>query len=134
MRIRKCLFFICGVNCRFDSSICLKQLFTIFLLCNMLFLQYSRQAAYIQCKLINAIESKHCDCEKIMADKDHSLKEHNSLPSSTIKMNMPDETFLFVAVFSAPFNFSQAKHKPTAFIKNFHPQNFAKELIRPPKV
>src|SRR6478736_563303 len=98
----------------------------------MLLLQYSRQAAYIQCKLINAIESRHCDCEKIVADKDHSIKEHNSLPAATIKMNMPDETFLFTSVIVPFFDVIEIKQKPAAFIKNFHPQNFAKELIQPP--
>lgn len=99
----------------------------------MLLLQYSRQAAYLHCKLINAIEAKHCDCEKVLADKDHSLKEHNSLPAGVIKMNMPDETFLSVAYNLATPAVEEIKQKPTAFTQYFHPQNFAKELMQPPK-
>ncbi len=99
----------------------------------MLLLQYSRQAAYLQCKLISLIESKHCDCEKIVDEDEHSIKTHNSLPSSTIKMSMPDETFLYAAGSLVPVKHFEVRQKPTAFIKTFSPQHFAKEWIQPPR-
>lgn len=99
----------------------------------MLLLQYSRQAAYLQCKIISLIESKHCDCEKIVDEDEHSIKTHNSLPSTTIKMNMPDEIFLYTTGNFAPATHIEVKQKPTAFIKTFSPQHFAKEWIQPPR-
>lgn len=99
----------------------------------MLLLQYSRQAAYLQCKVANALSSKHCDCEKIMADDDTG-DSHDSPATTVSKIHMPDEMFLYVTAIPKISSFKITAQKPTAFIQNFCLQSFTGELIEPPRV
>lgn len=99
----------------------------------MLLLQYSRQAAYVQCKIISIIEASHCDCEKILDEKEHSIKTHNSLPASVIKASMPDECFVNNTGLLLTKNDIGLQQKPYSIIKKFSPQSFAKEWIQPPR-
>ncbi|MBC7934404.1 MAG: hypothetical protein H7Y86_03455 [Rhizobacter sp.] len=109
----------------------MKQLLTILLLVNMLMLQYSKQVAYLQCKVSNALSSNHCDCEKIMAE--NSDKDLHDEPMTTASKNyMPDEFFLYSPGSVDKISLTILPGKPTIFIKNLLPQNFAKELIKPP--
>lgn len=99
----------------------------------MLLLQYSRQAAYLQCKVANALSSKHCDCEKIMVTDDTG-DSHDSPATTTSKIHVPDEMFLYVTGIPKISLANTIKQKPTAFIQNFCLQSFTGELIEPPQV
>ncbi|RZL05528.1 MAG: hypothetical protein EOO89_26235 [Pedobacter sp.] len=111
----------------------MRKPFTILLLLTMLLLQYSKQMAYLQCKINNSLASKHCDCEKIINENDHPSDDHKNLPAGIIKLIMPDEIFVATSAYAPLVLFSLSKQKPTAFIHCFTPQSFAKELLQPPR-
>lgn len=110
----------------------MRKLLTIFFLSTMLLLQYSRQVAYLQCKVANALSSKHCDCEKIMAPDDTG-DSHDSPATTTSKIHVPDEMFLYVTTVSKISLYNTVAQKPTAFIQHFCLQSFTGELLEPPQ-
>lgn len=99
----------------------------------MLLLQYSRQVAYLQCKVANALASKHCDCEKIMAEEDTG--DSHEAPATTVsKIHAPDEMFLYAAGIPKIPVLNADKQKPTAFLQHFCLQSFSGKLVDPPRV
>ncbi|MFT3981159.1 MAG: hypothetical protein QM687_11860 [Ferruginibacter sp.] len=109
----------------------MKQLLTISALILMLLLQYSRQMAYLQCKISNLVSARHCDCEQILDEG--SNDDHNDAAIPPLKIQAPDEWFIApLAVVAVPATSSFLK-KPTAFIQHFHSQFYLQDDAQPPK-
>lgn len=100
----------------------------------MLLLQYSRQLAYLQCKLANVVQSEHCDCESIMQTDDHQDNNNlHDLPGSVSKLNMPDELFTATSQLNEHADLLSMPQPPAEYLQAFTAQCFAKERLRPPR-
>ena len=98
----------------------------------MLLLFYGRQVAYVNCKIAKAIQVTHCDCEKIIAEKNDTDK-HDKLPASTANTGIPNEMFIPAKILAIPYCNIVILQKPTAFLPAFHMQSFSAKLLQPPK-
>lgn len=110
----------------------LKKLSAILFLTALLALQYSKQWQYLQCKIINAIATQHCDCEKQFESAPQNSS--SDLPAEkSILPSAPDEFYLFTASafatgkkFNSPAPFS-------TFYKFNLPTGYGRLLLKPPQ-
>ena len=98
----------------------------------MLLLQYSRQAAYLQCRISNSLAAIHCDCEKIIAGAGTD-DSHESPLNNTPKLHLPDEMLFTGSLVLTHSAFDHHCKKPTTYTITALPGNFPGELFEPPK-
>lgn len=107
----------------------MQKLLTISALIIMLLLQYSRQAAYLHCKVEAINTAASCDCEKIMYHAD--ADDHENEPKDVLKPIAPDDLFVSVELFSFG-NSSGPLHKPSFSSQHFFSQLFIPCILQPP--
>ncbi len=112
----------------------MKKVTSILFIAVLLFMQYSKQFAYLSCKLENINASKNCNCETILTETNQQ-NTNADLPIEKHNHSVITEEYVPIKTLTTtPLTCQLIINKPAAYKIPFQLQSYISSILRPPAI